>query len=391
MTTASPIAETTDQQALFYSRSDLAQDALLAERGFIEIRAISKAFDSVLAVDNIDLQIRKGEIFALLGGSGCGKSTLLRMLSGFETPTRGDIRIDNESILAMPPHQRPTNMMFQSYALFPHMNVEKNIAYGLQQQGLSNADIGQKVDEMLRLVHMDAYRKRKPNQLSGGQRQRVALARSLARHPKVLLLDEPMGALDKKLRSQMQLELVEIIKQVGVTCVMVTHDQEEAMTMADRIAIMNQGRLVQVGTPHEVYEYPNCQFAAEFIGSVNVFDGKVYEEGPQHARIRCELLRQPILIDHGISGPAGQKLKVAVRPEKVLLSKQPPSQPDNWNSGRIMEIAYLGGHSIYHVELPTGLVVQATRSNTERRDVQYRIHDEVFIHWNADSGVVLEQ
>ena len=244
----------------------------------VNVEKVSKYFGDTLAVDTVSLKINKGEIFALLGGSGSGKSTLLRMLAGFETPSEGRIFLDGEDITDMPPHERPINMMFQSYALFPHMTVEQNIAFGLKQDKLPKEEIAERVDEMLRLVHMTQYAKRKPHQLSGGQRQRVALARSLAKRPKLLLLDEPMGALDKKLRSQMQLELVEIIERVGVTCVMVTHDQEEAMTMAERIAIMSQGWIEQVGSPMDIYETPNSRFVCEFIGSVNLFDGEIVAE-----------------------------------------------------------------------------------------------------------------
>lgn len=239
----------------------------------LEIRNLSKSFDGQLAVDDVSLTIFKGEIFALLGASGCGKSTLLRMLAGFESPTKGEIVLDGQDLSQVPPYQRPINMMFQSYALFPHMTVEQNIAFGLKQDKLPSAEIKARVAEMLTLVHMEEFARRKPHQLSGGQRQRVALARSLAKRPKLLLLDEPMGALDKKLRDRMQLEVVDILERVGATCVMVTHDQEEAMTMAGRIAIMNRGKFVQIGEPEEIYEHPNSRFSAEFIGSVNVFEG----------------------------------------------------------------------------------------------------------------------
>ena len=359
-------------------------DALLS------IRNVTKAFGEAIAVRDFSLSIQKGEIFALLGGSGCGKSTLLRMLAGFEAPTSGGIFLEGDDVAGTPPHKLPFNMMFQSYALFPHMTVEKNIAYGLKQERMPATEINSRVDELLRMVHMNDFRTRKPHQLSGGQRQRVALARSLAKRPKLLLLDEPMGALDKKLRNEMQLELVEIIKQVGVTCVMVTHDQEEAMTMADRIGIMNHGELVQVGSPHNVYEFPNSRYTAEFIGSVNLFDGRVIEEEPDHVIIQAHAMERNIYIDHGISGPSGQNVSVAIRPEKMTFSKTRPQSDINWTEGTIAEIAYLGGHSVYHVELPSNLVIQAVRSNAERREVQYRMNDQVFISWNADSAVVLE-
>ncbi len=240
----------------------------------LKIERVSKLFDDVRAVDDVSLDINQGEIFALLGGSGSGKSTLLRMLAGFEKPSEGRIYLDGVDITDMPPHERPINMMFQSYALFPHMSVEQNIAFGLKQDKLPKDEIAARVAEMLKLVHMEEYAKRKPAQLSGGQRQRVALARSLAKRPKLLLLDEPMGALDKKLRTQMQLEVVDILEAVGVTCVMVTHDQEEAMTMAERISIMNEGWIAQTGSPMDIYESPSSRMVAEFIGSVNLFEGR---------------------------------------------------------------------------------------------------------------------
>ncbi|MFT6917297.1 MAG: putrescine transport system ATP-binding protein [Motiliproteus sp.] len=356
----------------------------------LEIQKVTKAFGDAIAVREFSLSIERGEIFALLGGSGCGKSTLLRMLAGFETLTSGAILLDGLDVAGTPPHKLPFNMMFQSYALFPHMSVEKNIAYGLKQDRIPAAEIRMRVGELLRLVHMEDFRQRMPHQLSGGQRQRVALARSLAKRPQLLLLDEPMGALDKKLRNQMQLEVVDIIKQVGVTCVMVTHDQEEAMTMADRIGIMNHGELVQVGTPHDIYEFPKNRFTAEFIGSVNLFDGKVTEEESDHVIVDANFIDQPIYIDHGIPGPAGQRVSVAIRPEKMHLSKERPQIGVNWAEGMISEIAYLGGHSIYHVELSSNLVVQAVRYNAERREVQYRLHDRVYVSWSAGSAVVLE-
>ncbi|HAO74732.1 MAG TPA: polyamine ABC transporter ATP-binding protein, partial [Pseudomonas sp.] len=260
----------------------------------LKIDRVTKKFDETVAVDDVSLSIHQGEIFALLGGSGSGKSTLLRMLAGFERPTEGRIFLDGQDITDMPPYERPINMMFQSYALFPHMTVEQNIAFGLKQDGLPKAEIEERVKEMLGLVQMTQYAKRKPHQLSGGQRQRVALARSLAKRPKLLLLDEPMGALDKKLRSQMQLELVQIIERVGVTCVMVTHDQEEAMTMAERIAIMHQGWIAQVGSPMDIYETPASRLVCEFIGNVNLFEGELVEDMGDHAIIASPGLDNPI-------------------------------------------------------------------------------------------------
>ena len=300
------------------SPQDLAtQQGRSGKEILVKIDQITKKFDDIIAVDSVSLNITKGEIFALLGGSGSGKSTLLRMLAGFEKPSEGSIYLDGQNITHLPPHLRPINMMFQSYALFPHMTVEQNVAFGLKQDRLAKDMIAQRVEEMLKLVHMENYARRKPHQLSGGQRQRVALARSLAKRPKLLLLDEPMGALDKKLRSRMQLEVVDIIEEVGVTCIMVTHDQEEAMTMAERIGIMDAGWIVQVGTPIDIYENPNSRMTAEFIGSVNMFEGEIIEEEADHVIIQSQQIQQPIYIGHGIMAPLeDRKVWVAVRPEK---------------------------------------------------------------------------
>ncbi len=356
----------------------------------VRIDRITKTFDGIVAVDDVSLSIRKGEIFALLGGSGSGKSTLLRMLAGFETPSSGSIFLDGTDITRLPPYQRPINMMFQSYALFPHMTVEQNIAFGLKQDKLDKAVIAQRVEEMLKMVHMERYARRKPHQLSGGQRQRVALARSLAKRPKLLLLDEPMGALDKKLRGKMQLEVVDIIEEVGVTCIMVTHDQEEAMTMADRIGIMDAGWIVQTGTPVDIYETPNSRMTAEFIGSVNMFEGDIVEEAADHVVIQSPQMESPIYIGHGItSALEDRRVWVAVRPEKTLLSRAQPGTSHNWSRGVVHDIAYLGGHSVYHIKLPSGMIVQSNMANTVRTADHPTWDDEVFISWEADSGVVL--
>ncbi len=358
---------------------------------FLEIRQITKLFDSYPAVDDVSLTINKGEIFALLGASGSGKSTLLRILAGFERPTKGQILLDGVDIADVPPYDRPINMMFQSYALFPHMTVRDNIAFGLKQDKLPKNEIETRVARMLDLVHMADYASRKPHQLSGGQRQRVALARSLAKRPKLLLFDEPLGALDKKLRNEMRLELVNIIEQVGVTCVMVTHDQEEAMTMAGRIAIMNKGRLIQVGDPMDVYEYPNSRYSAEFIGSVNLFEGIIEIPENEYTQIRCPDLEHPIRIEHGMSLAEGLPVTVAVRPEKMHLCP-PPASADICNvlSGTVDEIAYLGSSSIYHVLLPSGKRVLATLPNTNRfRKDMPTWGDTVYLDWDADSCAVL--
>lgn len=359
---------------------------------FVKIDRVSKRFDDALAVDDVSLSINRGEIFALLGGSGSGKSTLLRMLAGFERPTEGRVFLDGQDITDLPPYDRPINMMFQSYALFPHMTVEQNIAFGLKQDRLPRSEINQRVAEMLKLVHMAEYARRKPHQLSGGQRQRVALARSLAKRPKLLLLDEPMGALDKKLRSQMQLELVEIIERVGVTCIMVTHDQEEAMTMAQRIAIMHQGWIAQVGTPMDIYESPVSRHVAEFIGSVNIFEGEITADMEDHAIIRCPALEREIYVGHGISTRAQDRnITYALRPEKVLVTTEQPEAAYNWARGKVHDIAYLGGHSVYYIKLDGGQKVQAFFPNSERRSARPTWEDQVFISWESDAGVVLHQ
>ncbi|GHH48747.1 MULTISPECIES: ABC transporter ATP-binding protein [Gammaproteobacteria] len=357
---------------------------------YLSISGVRKEFDGFVALDDVSLNVRKGEIFALLGGSGSGKSTLLRCLAGFETPTRGRIVLDGQPMNDLPPYERPINMMFQSYALFPHMTVEQNIAFGLKQDGLGKDAIRTRVGEMLELVQLGRLAKRKPHQLSGGQQQRVALARSLAKGPKLLLLDEPMGALDKKLRNQMQLELVNIIEKTGVTCVMVTHDQEEAMTMATRIALMDQGWIQQVGTPADIYESPNSRFAAEFIGSVNLIEGRIDEDQPDHVTLLCPQFPVPIYISHGITGVEGQEVAFAVRPEKVWITQAEPEQQYNKARGTIEDIAYFGSHSIFHVRLPSGLKLQSNFANQKRWESEGMTWgDEVWVSWDDNDGVVL--
>jgi putrescine transport system ATP-binding protein len=360
----------------------------------LKIDRVTKKFDETVAVDDVSLSIQQGEIFALLGGSGSGKSTLLRMLAGFERPSEGRIFLDGQDITDLPPYERPINMMFQSYALFPHMTVEQNIAFGLKQDRLAKEEITARVNEMLSLVQMTQYAKRKPHQLSGGQRQRVALARSLAKRPKLLLLDEPMGALDKKLRSQMQLELVQIIERVGVTCVMVTHDQEEAMTMAERIAIMSHGWIAQVGSPMDIYETPASRLVCEFIGNVNLFDGELVEDLEDHAVIACPQLERPIYVGHGISTRAQDKrVTYALRPEKLLMSLGKPElelEDYNWVEGVVHDIAYLGGHSVYYIKLESGMLLQAFVANAERHVKWPTWEERVYLHWLSDSGVVLQ-
>ena len=357
---------------------------------YLRIVDVRKEFDGFVAVEDTNLSIRKGEIFALLGGSGCGKSTLLRCLGGFEKPTSGKIYLDGQEMNDLPPYERPINMMFQSYALFPHMTVEQNIAFGLKQDGLSKQAINMRVEEMLALVQLGKLARRKPHQLSGGQQQRVALARSLAKGPKLLLLDEPMGALDKKLRSQMQLEVVNIIETSGVTCVMVTHDQEEAMTMATRIALMDSGRIRQVGTPDEIYESPTSRFAAEFIGSVNLFQGAIEEDQADYVTIVSPSLESAIYVGHGVSGFEGQEVAFGVRPEKVQISKEEPEQQYNKAKGTIEEIAYFGSHSVFHVRLPSGFRFMANFANQQRWASEGMTWgDEVWVSWGENEGVVL--
>jgi len=357
---------------------------------YLVIDTVRKEFDGFVAVDDVSNNIRKGEIFALLGASGCGKSTLLRALAGFEKPTAGRIILAGQDLTSLPPYQRPVNMMFQSYALFPHMNVEQNIAFGLKQDGASKGDIEKRVAEMLTLVQMSKFAKRKPHQLSGGQQQRVALARSLAKSPKLLLLDEPMGALDKKLRSQMQLELVNIIETLGVTCVMVTHDQEEAMTMAHRIAVMEAGRIRQIGSPDEIYEQPNSRYTAEFIGSVNLFEGKIDKDEKDFVTINSPALPDPIFVAHGVTGFTGMDVAFALRPEKLRISKEEPPEPHNKAHGSIEDIAYFGSHSVYHVRLDRGSKVMCNFVNQQRWASEgFTWNDPVWVSWGDLEGVVL--
>ena len=359
----------------------------------LEIKNLTKVFnDDYYAVDDVNLTIYTGEIFALLGASGSGKSTLLRMLAGFEQPTSGQIILDGKDLSQVPPYNRPINMMFQSYALFPHMTVEQNIAFGLKQDKLDKSEIKHRVAEMLALVHMEQFGKRKPHQLSGGQRQRVALARSLAKRPKLLLLDEPMGALDKQLRDRMQLEVVSILEQVGATCVMVTHDQEEAMTMAGRIAIMNKGQFVQIGEPEEIYEHPNSRYSAEFIGSVNVFDGILQETLEDGLIISCPMIKHPLKVDYDSPAVEGVPIQVALRPEKIKLCDEIPKEGYNFATGEVVEIAYLGDLSIYHVKLQSGQIIIAQLQNEHRyRKGMPTWGDIINLSWEIDSCVVLTE
>jgi len=364
------------------------------EAAFLQIRDIEKDFSGHKAVNRVSIDIAKGEIFALLGSSGCGKTTLLRMLAGFEMPTSGSIVLDGKDLAGLPPYERPLNMMFQSYALFPHLSVRDNIAFGLRRDGLPAAEIEQRVEAMLKLVQLEKFGKRKPHQLSGGQQQRVALARSLAKKPQLLLLDEPLGALDKKLREETQIELVNIIREVGVTCVMVTHDQEEAMTMATRIAVMSEGRFLQVGAPGEIYETPANRFVADFIGNVNLMDGRLVKDEADHALVRCTDCTH--LIGHGITGTEGMSVAVALRPEKIRIARDAPSLadgvPDEFNRvhGTVKDMAYFGSFTVYHLALASGATLKVSASNTERhRDHAIGVGDTVWASWSPTSQVVL--
>ena len=356
----------------------------------VQFTHVSRTFGEVKAVDQVSIDIIDGEFFSMLGPSGSGKTTCLRLIAGFEQPTSGSIRIHGVEAAGVPPYQRDVNTVFQDYALFPHMNVLDNIAYGLKVKGVAKAERHSRAEEALAMVALAGYGARKPAQLSGGQRQRVALARSLAKRPKLLLLDEPMGALDKKLRSQMQLELVEIIERVGVTCVMVTHDQEEAMTMAQRIAIMHLGWIAQIGSPVDIYETPTSRLVCEFIGNVNLFEGEVVDDAEGHAIIASPELERKIYVGHGITTSVEDKhITYALRPEKMLVTTQQPTCEHNWSRGKVHDIAYLGGHSVFYVELPSGKVVQSFVANAERQGTRPTWGDEVYVWWEDDSGVVL--
>jgi len=359
----------------------------------IVIESINKTFGGFTAVDSVNLRIYKGEMFALVGASGCGKTTLLRMLAGFTSPSSGRILIEEADMTGVPPHERPVNMMFQSYALFPHMTVEQNVGYGLRRMALEASVRNKRIREALDMVQLGALAKRKPHQLSGGQRQRVALARALIRRPKVLLLDEPLSALDKKLREQTQFELMNIQYEVGVTFVFVTHDQDEAMALSTRIAVMNRGQVLQVGTPSEIYEFPRSRFVADFIGTTNLFEGTVDRSEPGNIVVRSAEAGCELIVDELGHFGGGQRVWVALRPEKIRLSKAPVAgERVNQIKGMVWELGYLGNRSTYHIKTETGKMVTVFAQN-DRRTSEWSIDwsDEVYLSWTANCAVLLSQ
>lgn len=363
---------------------------------FISIKNVSKQFGNFTAVDNITLDIYKGELFGLLGGSGCGKTTLLRMLAGFETPTSGTISIDGADMTDVPPYERPVNMMFQSYALFPHMNVEKNIAYGLKRDSVPKLEIKDRVADMLAMVELTDFGNRKPRQLSGGQRQRVALARALVKRPKVLLLDEPLAALDKRLREQTQFELMNIQDRTGVTFVVVTHDQEEAMTLSTRIAVMDAGKFMQIGEPADIYENPATKYIANFIGSANLIPVTITDVQRGNQSNQVELQHESSSTTfHALTDLAcneGDKTTLALRPEKILIDKSPLPDCENQVQGTVKEIAYLGKISTYRVETQLGETIEVTAPNQIRTSgIRIEWDDNIFLGWNNDSAILLNE
>ncbi len=361
------------------------------EKPLIQFKNVTKRFGDFTAIDNLTQDIFAREFFALLGPSGCGKTTMMRMLAGFEAPTEGQIFIAGQDMSKIPPNKRAVNMMFQSYALFPHLSVWENIAFGLKREGKDKDTIAARVEEMLRLTRLSKFAKRKPHQISGGQRQRVALARSLAKAPKLLLLDEPLGALDKKLRQDTQFELMDIQEKTGTTFVIVTHDQEEAMTVASRVAVMDEGQIIQVATPAQIYEAPNSVYVADFIGDVNIISGRAKPNGEKVATHWAE--GQPDIIGTTTTKfDAGQEIHFAIRPEKVAISTEEPQDAANKLQGKVLDIAYLGNISTYHVELPTGLIIKAQTANTRRLSRrQITWEDQVWISFTDTAGVLLER
>ena len=378
------MAQQPKQQKVFAPWAD-PQEAPL-----IRFRDVTKSFGTFTAIDRLNLDIYRREFFALLGPSGCGKTTLMRMLAGFETPTEGTILIDGVDVAPIPPNKRPVNMMFQSYALFPHLTVEDNIAFGLKRSSMPKDQIGARVSEMLRLTRLEKFARRKPHQISGGQRQRVALARALAKAPMLLLLDEPLGALDRKLREDTQFELMDIQEKTGTTFVIVTHDQEEAMTVASRVAVMDHGRIVQVDTPPGIYETPNSVYVADFIGDVNIVEGNAAPAGDGRIAIHYAEGAAPILALPTEPIAEGRRVSFAIRPEKIAVGSEPDGSRANQVRGRIIDIAYLGNISTYHVQLPGGQMISAQMTNARRlarRDFTWE--DEVWLSWTDTAGIVL--
>ncbi len=364
----------------------------MSDSDFIWINAVTKDFGNVRAVDHIDIKIKRGEFFSLLGPSGCGKTTLLRLLAGFEAPSFGEVIIDGQTMSAVPPHQRPVNMVFQNYAIFPHLDVRQNIGYGMRKSGLSKEEIHEKVDEMLEMIKLVGYGPRRSTELSGGERQRVALARALIKRPKVLLLDEPLGALDKKLREQMQLELRALQREVGITFVFVTHDQEEALTMSDRIAVMSKGEALQVEKPVELYEAPNCRFVADFIGTMNFFEGKATSVDNGFATVDAGPLGTVSISNPSSHVTQGADVLVAIRPEKLSISAEMPSDQANMVEGRIGPSAYLGDRSHFYINLEgRSLPVAVASQNMER--ISERISggsdQQVWLTWSQESVFLL--
>lgn len=358
---------------------------------YIAFENVTKRFGDFTAVDDLTLHVYEREFFSLLGPSGCGKTTLLRMLAGFEEPTDGEIYLDGQPLKGVPPHQRPVNMMFQSYALFPHLSVADNIAFGLKQEKMEKGAVAERVSQMLKLVKLEHFAKRKPHQLSGGQRQRVALARSVAKRPKLLLLDEPLGALDKKLREETQFELMDLQEELGLTFMIVTHDQEEAMTMSDRIAVMDAGIIAQTGTPAEIYEAPNSRYVADFIGNVNTLEGRVTAVENGMADMRAEAgfnIRTAAHTTH----KNGDHAWFAIRPEKVDVTRKKPEQTHNAVEGEVWDIAYLGGLTMFNVRLDSGAVIKATVLNSERTvDDPIGYEERVWLSFTPDCGLILEK
>ena len=360
-------------------------------KDFIRIQGVSKSFGDFVAVDNVSLDIAKGELFSILGGSGCGKTTLLRILAGFEVPSSGTVKIDGVDVTNLAPYDRPVNMMFQSYAIFPHMNVTANISYGLRKEGVAKTEIARRVDEMLELVQLSDFRNRKPDALSGGQRQRVALARALIKRPKVLLLDEPLAALDKKLRERTQFELMNIQDELGITFVVVTHDQEEAMTLSSRIVVMNKGRFEQVGTPKEVYEFPANRFVADFIGTINTFEGVVTVVEEDRIDVYCDEVGETLSALGRQLVEVGQSVHIAVRPEKIFISKERPAADDDvCVEGVVDDLGYLGNRSLYRIRVNSGRIIQVSSQNRRRSVTRFlEWEDKVWISWRPRSAVVL--